>query len=124
MTDHTDIDTDAAALAQLMREKLRVRGRTLRSVLARGRYRLPKRIVRAVTQLADAQTLAENPRLRPTLDTEALSRARHEVELYLADIDPADERRGRLLGILASLAINLLTLIVLLIAVLLWRGFL
>ncbi|MEX0283736.1 MAG: hypothetical protein AB3N23_03915 [Paracoccaceae bacterium] len=124
MTDTIDISDHSAELVKLMRDKLRVRGRTLRTVLARGKYRLPKRIVRAVHQMIEAEDLAQNPKLRMMIDGDAVTAARREVETFLADIDPSDERKGRFLGILASLAVNLLSLVILLIAVLMWRGFL
>lgn len=124
MTAEIHISEQTTALTQLMRQKLRVRGNTLPIVLARGKYRLPKRIVRAVNRLIEAETMAENPRLQMMLDHQALDASIREVERFLADIDPSDERKGWYLGILASLVINLLTLAILLIAVMLWQGYL
>ncbi len=124
MTIDDPITEGSTALLEEIRTKLRVRGKTLATALERGRRRMPRRVYRAGRRLAEAETLANNPRLRLTLDGEALARDAREVMAFLADIDPSDERKGWYLGILASLAINLLTLFVLLIAVMIWRGYL
>ena len=124
MSDTHEIAETSADLLLLMKEKLRVRGRTLGAAMHRARHRVPRRIRRALERLAEAEALSANPRLRLMLDETALDRAERDVRAYLAEIDPADERKGWYLGILAGLTINLLTLVVLLIAVLLWRGYL
>lgn len=124
MSDTHEIAETSADLLLLMKEKLRVRGRTLGAAMHRARHRVPRRIRRALERLAEAEAVSANPRLRLMMDQSALDRAERDLRAYLAEIDPADERKGWYLGILAGLAINLLTLVVLLIAVLLWRGYL
>lgn len=124
MTGSDPLLDGAEPLLELARDKLRVRGQTLSTVLARGRWRMPRRIARAAQRLVEAEQTAQNPRLRMMLDHDALAKDMRDLRAFLDDIDPADERKGWFLGILASLAINLLTLVVLLIAVMIWRGYL
>ena len=124
MTDTHEIAESSTELLLLMKEKLRVRGQTLSVAADRARHRMPRRIRRALDRLAEAEALSANPRLRLMLDQTVLEQAERDVRAYLAEIDPADERKGWYLGILAGLTVNLLTLVVLLIAVLLWRGYL
>lgn len=121
MSDNPDISAD---LTTLFRDKMRVRGRTLQKVVSRAGRRLPRRQREAAARLVEAEGLGQNPRLRLMLDEEALQADRDSVADFLSGIDPADERRGWYLGILASLAVNLLSLFILLVAVLIWRGFL
>ena len=124
MSDTHETSETYADLLLLMKEKLRVRGQTLGAAMDRARHRMPRRIRRALDRLAEAEALSANPRLRLMLDQTGLDQAERDVRAYLAEIDPADERKGWYLGILAGLTVNLLTLGVLLIAVLLWRGYL
>ncbi|MBO6775650.1 MAG: hypothetical protein JJ897_09110 [Marinibacterium sp.] len=124
MTDTHEIAESSTELLLLMKEKLRVRGKTLSVAVDRARHRMPRRIRRALDRLAEAEALSANPRLRLMLDQTGLDQAERDVRAYLAEIDPADERKGWYLGILGGLTVNLLTLGVLLIAVLLWRGYL
>lgn len=124
MPDSDQITQDAEAVASTMRSKLRVRGKSLSSVLSRGRRRLPRRVARAAGDLVQAEAIAQHPRLRLTLDDRGLTRARGEVERYLAEIDPADDRKGWFLGVLASLSVNLILFAVLIVSLLVWRGFL
>lgn len=122
MTDLLNISGENADLAAKMRSKLRVRGATLGPVLKRSKRRLPRHVKRAVQTLLTAEAQAKNPKLRLIQDAPRLTRARKDVLAYLDGVDPADERKGALLGILASLAVNFILLFVLVVAVLRWRG--
>lgn len=124
MHEDQTISTEIADLAAMMRQKLRLGGATFGATLSRARRRMPRHVYRAAQSLAAAEPLADNPRLRLTLDHAALIQARRQVETFLAGIDPADDRIGWLLGVLASLVVNLLALFALLIAVMMWRGYL
>ncbi len=114
---------EIAELADLMRARLGVRGRTLRAALARARHRLPRRIRARAARLAAAEPLARHPKLRLTLDHAALARAAAELRDHLDSIDAAERRKGWWLGVLGGLAFNMLAFLALLLAVLRWRGF-
>jgi len=104
-----------------LHEKEGLSGRDLKSVLHKGRGRLPRRILKQGQLLARAQPLAGHPKLRLTLDHAGLRKAGAEILGYLDNVDLADRRKGWWLGMLGGMAFNILALIAIVIAVLLWR---
>lgn len=121
---HAQIPDRIAEITALMHARLGARGSTLRDVLRRARHRLPRRIRAQAARLAEAESFAAHPRLRLTLDTAALDKAAREVETHLNTIDLADRRKGWWLGMLGGLAFNMLAFLALLLALLVWRGYL
>jgi hypothetical protein len=106
-----DLTETNAALAALMRDKLGIRrGATLEAKLRIAGHLLPRAERRAGRLLAEAERLWPNPRLRRRLDPGALAAAEARLRGFLERVDPADRRRGMILGVLASLAFNLLLL--------------
>ena len=68
--------------------------------------------------------MAAHPKLALRVDRGRVARAHAEVCAHLRRIDPADRRRGAILGMLGGLAFNLLLLAGLALAFLRWRGIL
>lgn len=124
MSEPDQIENQIAQTMELLREKLGVGGRDLNTALSRAGHRLPRRIRHQVRKLAQAEPLASHPKLCRTLDAAGLSSAAHEVRAHLKTIDLADRRKGWWLGMLGGLAFNVLLAVVLLIGVLIWRGYL
>ena len=122
MTEQTAIESQIVSTIALMRAKLGVRGKTLSEALRRAKRRLPRRIYKQATLLANVEPLTIHPKLRLTLDTPALNRAAQEVQHHLNEIDVADRRKGWWLGMLGGLVFNFLLLLVLLLVVFRWRG--
>jgi len=119
---HAEIEDRIAEIAALMRAKLGARGATMRAALRNGHHRLPRRVRGQARLLAEAERLADHPKLRLTLDAEALGKAAGAVEAHLKAIDLADRRKGWWLGMLGGMAFNILAFVALLIVVLRWRG--
>jgi hypothetical protein len=107
----------------LLREKLGVRAPDLGHALAKVRHRLPRRLYNEAMVLVRAEALAAHPKLRLTLDGAALGRAIHALRAHLEAIDVADRRKGWWLGMLGGLSFNLILMFFLLLALLMWRGF-
>lgn len=108
----------------LFHEKLGVRAVDLMRTTAKAKSRIPRRIYAQAMVLARAEPLAAHPKLRLTLDGTALGVAADEVQSYLDGIDVADRRKGWLLGVMGGLVFNLILFGVLLVVVLMWRGYL
>lgn len=123
MSQDADIQTRIEEIAALLRAKMGASGATLARALPKARHRMPRTVYRQARMLADAAPLAGNPKLRLTLDGAALTAAADAVEQHLNAIDLADQRRGWWLGMLGGLVFNLLSLVALLLAVMLWRGY-
>ena len=108
----------------LLRDRLGLRKGPLAARLKRAGRRLPARIQKQGTVITDALALLEHPKLSQQIDFSAVNRALIDVKTHLKSIDPADRRRGAMLGAAGGLAFNLLLFGAILIGVLLWRGFL
>jgi len=100
-----------AALCILLKENLGIRrGRTLEAKLRHAGRRLPRRARRAGRRLAEAERLWANPKLRVRLDPDRLAADERRLRAFLFEVDPADRRRGAILGVLVSLAVNALVI--------------
>lgn len=124
MTDQDTIRADIDQSLALLRAKLGIRAKTADQTLIKARRLLPGGPYAALKSLADAEPFLDHPKLRLTLDTEALKRAARDVQAHLEAIDAADRRKGWWLGMLGGLSFNLIAMFVLLLVVLVWRGFL
>ncbi|WP_171210875.1 hypothetical protein [Ruegeria sp. HKCCA5426] len=123
MQKTVDIQTQIAQTVQLLRDKLGVHGKTLTESVKKAKRQLPRRIFKQAMLLAQAEQMAAHPKLRLVLDTPKLARASEEVQKHLGGINLADRRMGWFLGMLSSLAFNLLVLSALLLVFLRWQGF-
>ncbi|MBK0328521.1 hypothetical protein I5535_14625 [Rhodobacteraceae bacterium F11138] len=124
MAEEPDIQTQIAHGLGLLRDKLGIHATGLRAALPRARRQLPRRVGKDLKLLADAEPLLAHPKLRQTVDRASLSAAAGALTRHLEGIDKADRRKGWWLGMLGGLAFNLLAFSVLLIVVLIWRGYL
>ena len=112
----------ATSLEALMERRMGVGGRGLAAKLRRAGRRLPKHVRRDAQMIAEAVPVAQNPKLARQIDLARLEVAERRVAAFLRTYDRADRRKGAVLGLLGSLAFNLLTLGGIVIAVLVWRG--
>lgn len=117
------IHDKAAEVAELMKERLGVRGNDLATKLRHTGRMMPKRVKRDATYLAEACVLAENPKLSRMIDHERINAAHQACMVFLQEVDVADRRKGVVLGVLGSLALGLIVVTVLVLSVLVWRGY-
>lgn len=110
-----------AALEEALRQRLRVRGRDLGGQMRRAGRLLPKRIHRAGRVLTEAGTKLSHPKLARQVDPVLVNKAFDEIDAHLATIDPADRRKGAILGWLGALVFNLLVVTALVIVLMRWQ---
>jgi hypothetical protein len=111
-----------AEIRTLLEERLKIRGRSLdRQVKKAGRL-LPRKVRQQARYLAQAETLAQNPKLLRMIDWPKAETAHADVVAWLSAIDPSERRWTRIINMLALIAFNLLLLGGLLVWFLLWRG--
>ena len=113
----------ADRLANLIEERLGIRGQGLEAKLRRAGRLIPKRIRADAGLLVDAARNEANPKLARLLDQASIQAAARNVETWLAGIDPAERRVNRIIGFLSSNALNLMATGTLVIVVLVWRGY-
>ncbi|WP_419740048.1 hypothetical protein [Ruegeria sp.] len=123
MTQETDIQTQIAQTIQLLRKKLGVKDKTLIASVRRAKRRLPRKVYKQAMVLAQAEPMAEHPKLRLVLDGPKLEKASDEVQSHLNAINLADRRLGWFLSFLGSVALGLIALAAVAMIVLRWRGY-
>ena len=124
MSDDNPLAERVNQIRELMRQKLGVRGRSFSAALAKANRRLPRSLRKDGRLLADALPMAEHPKLRQTLDMRRLEGAAASLQAHLEAVDMADRRKGWILGVLGTIAFNLLVLSAIALGLLIWRGYL
>lgn len=114
----------ADRVAQLMEERLSVRGRDLAAKLRRGGRQMPRRVRDAAQQLSEAAQKARNPKLLGQIDMGAVSEAYDRCLRYLVAVDQADRRRQYLSGVVVSVGFGVLAAALLVAGFLAWRNYL
>jgi hypothetical protein len=114
----------ADRVAQLMEERLGIRGRDLHSKLRRAGRQLPRRVHEGVAVLAEAAAKSQHPKLLGQIDMGQLADAYDVCVRHLAAIDASHQRRQRIGSMISSVATGTLVLALGIIGVLVWRGYL
>lgn len=112
----------AAGVSLLLHQRLGIHGQGLEAKITRAGRRLPGRIRRRASEIAEAQKREANPRLARMNDPDELYRAFTEVEAYLTKIDPNARRWRAVMGVLASIALGLVVIFGAVTALLIRRG--
>lgn len=105
-----DLEAETARLAQLMEERLDIRGADFATKLRRAGRLLPRPVRAAGADLVAALPMLGHPQLSRLLDAEALEAAVKIVEKHLREVDPWDRRMGIFVNWAAGLAFSLLVL--------------
>jgi hypothetical protein len=103
--------------------KLRVRGRTLEAQVRKAGRLLPRGVKRDATYLMKAAPLAANPKLARMVDMTKAKQAHRNVLAFLEGFDLGARRRTAALNLVASIAFALMVTGILLLFVLVQRGF-
>ena len=119
-----DVEAMAAEVAGLLESRLGVRGPTFEVRVARARRQLPAPLRVAAADLVEARRMAANPKLARRLDVARVARAHAALVTHLTSVDRAAARRAAMLDFLATSGFQLLAVAGLVLAVLVWRGFL
>ncbi|MCK8463066.1 hypothetical protein MUY35_04290 [Aliiroseovarius sp. S1339] len=109
-------------LAQLLEERLDIRGAGFETKLRRAGRLLPRHLRREGEVLSEALRLSSHPRLGRQVDTKRLAKAADAIESYLLDLDAWDRRRGIAVNVSASVLLNILVVAALVAGVIIWRG--
>lgn len=114
----------ADRVSGLLEERLNLGGRDLDAKLRRGGRLLPKKVQDGAQLLAEASAKAKNPKLLGQIDMGEVADAYDACVRHLMTVDPAGRRRDTIAGMIGSVGFGVLGLILALIALLAWRGFL
>ena len=114
----------ADRVAQLLEERLGLGGRGIRAKLRRGGRLLPRKVREGAELLATAAAQAQNPKLLGQVDMSAVADAYDTCVRHLTKIDPAARRRDTIAGMFAFVGYGLLFLMIAVLSVMVWRGYL
>jgi len=114
----------ADRVAALMEQRLHARGSGLAAKLARRGRALPRRVRAAASTLGQAAEMAQNPKLLIQIDDSQVAAAYDICLRYLGPLGRGARRKTAALNILASIAFSLMVVAALVVAVLVWRGYL
>lgn len=114
----------ADRVAELMENRMQVRGKGLAAKLQNSGRDLPRDIRAHAEFLVEASAMAKNPKLLPQVDEPKVAEAYNSCLRHLTAISRRDRRKAMARSIGANIAFSLLVVCALLITVLVWRGFL
>lgn len=123
MTARDDIAPHLQEVSTLLHERLGARGRDLGRQVRRAGRRLPRRLRAEAAVLVQAAEMAAHPRLARRVDGAAVARAARVLSDHLRQVNPAERRRTRIVGMAAVVAFNLMVLGAGVVGVLVWRGY-
>lgn len=118
----TTLEHELIPLEGLLEEKLRLKSGHLRNRLNKARYRLPRRLRKDVEFILQADYMTQNPQLAIMVSETRFQGAIRAISAHLAELDPAQERKDRLLNLTAILALNILLIGAAVVGVMVWRG--
>ncbi|WP_050526660.1 hypothetical protein [Pseudorhodobacter aquimaris] len=114
----------AERISVLLTDRMHIKGQDLADKLDRAGRRLPRRERMAARALAEAAHQAQNPKLLLQIDEESVAANYDICVRYLNALNRGYRLRGVLMGVSTSILFSLLIVMAVLLAVLMWRGFL
>lgn len=117
-----DLHARTDRLAQLLEQRLDIRGAGFEAKLRRAGRLLPRHLRREGAALADALRLSPHPKLGRQIDTGRLEKSADALERYLLSLDPWDRRRAMAVSVTSSILFNILVAGLLVAGVIAWRG--
>lgn len=112
----------ADRVAGLMQDRLGVRGTGLGAKLRTGGRRLPRKVRLAAEELARSAELAQNPKLLLQIDHDQLAENYDLCLRHLGGLKPRAAWLDGTVAVAASIAMSVLLVVVLVIALMRWRG--
>ncbi len=112
-----------AEIQALMETKLWVKGRDLKAQTRKAGRRLPRKVRRDLRYLIDTAPLAENPKLGRMINQMKVDKAYANITAHLEQLNPREAMWTMLLNITASIALGLILIFVVVLYVLVQRGY-
>lgn len=122
MLAETTFQDRANRLETLIEDRLGIRGRGLEAKLHRAGRALPGFIRREAGKIVQAHQMLANPKLARQVDPSGLESAFRKCETWLKAVDPKERRKGAVLGLLGTNALNFLIISGGFIAWAVWSG--
>lgn len=104
-------------------ERVGARGRTFAAAVRKAGRRVPRKLRPAAAALIEAERMAANPRLARLVDAGQVELAARDLEIWLATQDPRERRKTAIINWAALIGFYVLVTAGLVIAFLVWRGY-
>lgn len=124
MIDESEISERISAIKAELRRAFGIKANTLEKALRKAGRLLPAHLHERAQALIEAQKFGGNPKLLRFVDGEELTKASDEIIAFLKGVDPKERRVGALLDFLTGSATTVLITAALVLAVLIWKGYL
>lgn len=112
-----------AELSALMTSQLRIKGRDFPAQVRRAGRLLPRKIRRDAQYLIESAKITENPKLARMVNPDKTRQAYRNIKAHLEQLDPRERRVTQVLNVLASIALGLILVFVIVLYVLVQRGY-
>lgn len=112
----------ADRVSALLEERLGVRGRSFAEKHRKAGRRLPRKVNEAVALLVEAAEMAQNPKLQVRVDEARVAQAYDLSVRHLGGIKRGERLKTAVISAAASAAFGILVIVLLVIAVVYWRG--
>lgn len=112
----------ADRVADLMQERLGVKGATLAEKVKRGGRKLPRKVRDEAEYLSLAAAQAVNPKLYLRLDHERIAQAYDICVKHLVGVRRWERRQEAFMRVFGRIALILVTVLALALGVMLWQG--
>lgn len=122
MQTDREFSTRVKRLERLLGRELGLSSGDLPTRVARARRKLPRAIKQDMLKVAEAAHLSGHPRIAPQIDRRAVDKAYGRALMHLRGPEMADLRKGRWLGAVGALTVNLFLVFALVFGVLVWRS--
>lgn len=113
----------AQNIANEMEARMGIGGRGLAAKLHRGGRLMPRSVRTDATKIAEALPLVRHPKLIRQVDVARLEAAERRVLAWLKTVDPRKRRVDMALGMAGGVALSVLATGALVVAVIVWRGY-
>jgi hypothetical protein len=122
--EEKDISDKVAGIEAELQRVFGIKAKPLEKALRKAGRLLPANLHKKAQVIVQAQSYSGNPKLMRFVEGDDLTRAYDDIMAFLKDIDPNERRIGTGLDILTGSAMTLLITATLVVAVLIWQGYL
>ena len=98
----------AGRVADLMEERLGVRGKDMSATLRKGKRRVPRKVAAAAEELAVMAEKSKNPKLFAQIDQARVAAAYDICVRHLSGVKPSSRLKSVLINVTATVAFGLL----------------
>jgi hypothetical protein len=122
--EEKDISDKVAGIESELQRVFGINAKPLEKALRKSGRLLPANLLKKAQVIVQAQSYCGNPKLMRFVEGDDMTEAYDDIMAFLKDVDPNERRIGTGLDILTGSAMTVLITATLVVAVLIWQGYL